>query len=118
MDNLCSIYNLKEVVKTFCELRDWTQFHDPKELSILISTEAGELLQIFRFKDKEQMLNLLESSKRESVEDELADILFGLLRFAQLYDIDLSDALYRKIKKNNEKYPVELSKSCNNKYNE
>ncbi len=118
MDNLCTIGQLKEMVKTFCEVRDWTQFHDPKELSILISTEAGELLQLFRFKDKEQMLKLLGSSKRESVEDELADVLFGLLRFAQLYDIDLSNAINRKVVKNNKKYPIESSKGSNDKYNE
>lgn len=117
-DNKSTIEELKTVVKNFCEDREWDQFHNPKDLSIMIITEASELLEIFRYKDEEQMKEIMNGKKRIAVEEEVADILFGLLRFAQMNNIDLSTALLDKVEKNNKKYPVELVKGKNKKYNE
>ncbi len=55
---------------------------------------------------------------REKVSDEIADIYFFLLRFAQMNDINLSEALATKLAKNELKYPVEKSKGKNLKYDE
>ena len=118
MDEISTIEELKDRVKEFCENRDWDQFHNPKELAIGISTEANELLQIFRFKSEDDMKKLMESDKRVEVEEELADVFYFVLRFAQMNNIDLSDAVKLKIEKNNSKYPVEKAKGCNKKYNE
>lgn len=118
MDNKVTIEELKNKVKEFCEKRDWDQFHNPKELAIGISTEANELLQLFRFKSEEDMKNLMGSDKRIEVEEELADIAYFVLRFAQMNNIDLSSAVSKKIEKNDKKYPVEKSKGCNKKYDE
>ena len=118
MDNKVTIEELKNKVKEFCEKRDWDQFHNPKELSIGISTEANELLQLFRFKSEEDMKNLMNSDKRIEVEEELADVLYFVLRFAQMNNIDLSSAVSNKIDKNDKKYPAEKVKGCNKKYNE
>ena len=114
-------FNVKElidIIKNFCEERDWDQFHNPKDLAIGISTEANELLDIFRFKSDEQMIKLFNSSKREDIEDELSDVFFFLLRFAQMNNINLSEILKMKMEKNNLKYPVEKAKGSNSKYNE
>lgn len=106
-------------VQTFCEERDWDQFHNPKDLAIGISTEANELLDIFRFKDVEDMKKIFaDPKKREHVEEELADVFFFLLRFAQRNQIDLKKALEMKMMKNAKKYTVEGSKGNNKKYNE
>ncbi len=118
MDKKVTIEELKNKVKEFCENRDWDQFHNPKELAIGISTEANELLQIFRFKSEDDMKKLMSSDKRVEVEEELADVLYFVLRFAQMNEIDLSSAVVNKIEKNNKKYPVEKVKGCNKKYNE
>ena len=118
MDDKMTIENLKNEVKKFCEDRDWDQFHNPKELAIGISTEANELLQIFRFKSEEDMKSLMNSEKKTEVEEELADVLYFVLRFAQMNNIDLSNAVENKIDKNNQKYPLEKAKGCNKKYNE
>ena len=118
MDNKTTIDDLKNIVKDFCEKRDWDQFHDPKELAIGISTEANELLEIFRFKDKKQMQELMNSVRKQEVSDELADVLYFVLRFAQMNDIDLSTSIKNKIEKNDKKYPIEKSKGSNKKYNE
>lgn len=114
-----SIEEMIEKVKAFCEERDWDQFHNPKDLSIGISTEANELLDIFRFKSEAEMKEIFENpNKREHVEEELADTLFFILRFAQMNGIDLAECLDQKIQKNGEKYPVEKIKGKNLKYTE
>ncbi len=108
-----------EEVQKFCQDRDWDQFHPPKDLAIGISTEANELLDIFRFKSDESISELMSTPEfRQRVSDELADVFFFILRFSQLNKIDLAGALDHKIKKNAEKYPVAQFKGSNKKYNE
>lgn len=119
MDNKANIENLKTLVKKFCDDRDWEQFHTPKNLAIGISTEANELLSLFRFKSKEDMeLMFKNETKREDIEYETADIFFFLLRFAQMNNIDLSEVLKKKIEKDNKKYSIEKFKGSNKKYSE
>ena len=118
MDKISTIQELKEKVQAFCEERDWEQFHNPKELAIGISTEANELLQIFRFKSEEDMKILMGSDKRKKIEEELADVLYFVLRFAQMNDIDLASAIEGKIQKNDARYPAQKVKGCNKKYDE
>jgi NTP pyrophosphatase (non-canonical NTP hydrolase) len=119
MDHKTSLHELKEKVRVFCEERDWDQFHNAKELAIGIVTEASELLQHFRFKSEEQVNDIFKDElKKKELTEEMADVLYFLLRLAQRYDIDLTTELDNKIKKNNEKYPVEKSKGCNKKYSE
>lgn len=106
-------------VQNFCEVRDWDRFHNPKDLAIGISTEANELLDIFRFKTEEQMKELFMNDKMiEHIEDEVADTLFFLLRFAQMNNLDLNKCIQQKLEKNNIKYPVEKIKGKNLKYTE
>jgi NTP pyrophosphatase (non-canonical NTP hydrolase) len=105
------------LIKEFCQNRDWDQFHDPKELAIGMSTEANELLSLFRFLDKDQTLTAL-NEKKELIEDELMDVLFFVLRFAQLYNVDIDEAFKRKMALNDSKYPVSLVKGKNKKYDE
>ena len=111
-----SVKSLMDAVRTFCEERDWDQFHTPKELAIGISTEANELLEIFRFMNPAQQAELLANAKtREHIEDELADTLFFVLRFAQMNGIDVSQSLERKIAKNARKYPADACRGDNRK---
>lgn len=118
-DSSATIAELKIAVKKFCDDRDWDQFHPPKDLAIGVSTEAAELLDLFRFKTEKQIAAMLsESKKREAIAEELADTLYFILRFAQMNGFDLSDELIKKLKKNDEKYPVGKAKGSNKKYNE
>lgn len=110
---------LTKEVKEFCELRDWDQFHNPKDLAIGLSTEANELLDLFRFKSEQQMKEMMKSQeKRTQISEELGDVFFFLLRFGQLYGFDLKQVLEDKMEKNNKKYPKELVKGKNLKYSE
>ena len=116
---MSDILELENQVARFCQARDWDQFHTPKDLAIGISTEANELLDLFRFKTESDMKSMLnDSDKRRQIEEELADTLFFVLRFAQMNQMYLSKILMDKLDKNEEKYPVEKSKGSNLKYTE
>jgi len=119
MDSETTLQDLKNEVKKFCEERDWDKYHNPKDLSIGIITEASELLEHFRFKSEDEAKAFLDDEiKKEAISDELADILFFVLRLAQKYDIDLAISVSRKLEKNKKKYPIEKSKGSNKKYTE
>jgi len=106
MDHETKISELKEMVRVFCQDRGWDPHHNPKDLSIGVITEASELLEIFRFQSTENCESMMDNpSTREAIADELADVLYFLLRFAQKYDFDLSSEFKRKMEKNNQKYP-------------
>ena len=117
MDKSVSIVDLKNRVQKFCENREWDQFHGAKDLAIGVITEAAELLEHFRFLSDDQARRLLSSPrKRKEVEDELADILFFVLRFAQRFKIDLEESFRKKLKKNAAKYPLKKARGKNIKY--
>lgn len=119
MDHQTNINEMKEKVKKFCEDRDWDQYHNAKELTIGMVTEASELLQHFRFKSEEQINEMFKNElKRQEISEEMADVLFFVVRLAQRYNLDLTTELNNKMQKNAEKYPIEKAKGCNKKYSE
>ena len=109
---------LSEINK-FVNDRDWDQFHSLKNLSMALSVESSELLEIFQWMN-EQQSNQIESKPETlaQVEDELSDIFYYLLRISSKLNINLEESLLKKMKKNAEKYPVEKSKGLAKKYNE
>lgn len=116
---MSDINKLTQFIQAFCEARDWDQFHPPKDLAIGMSTEANELLELFRFKSDAEVQEKMKTPEfRQKVSEELADVFFFVLRFAQMNSIDLAEALQNKMQKNAEKYPVEKAKGSNRKYNE
>jgi NTP pyrophosphatase (non-canonical NTP hydrolase) len=111
--------DLSELISNFCKERDWDQYHVAKDLAIGVSTEASELLALFRFKNNDEIEKFLSSPEgRKKVGQELADILFFLLRFAERYDFDVYDELVKKLELNSKRYPVEKAKGSNKKYDE
>ena len=94
-------------VREFCDARDWRKYHTPKELAIGMATESSELLQLFRFMSDERIAEMFEDTEqRQAIEDEVADTLLFLLRFADLNDIDLPAALSSKLERNAQRYPA------------
>jgi NTP pyrophosphatase (non-canonical NTP hydrolase) len=119
LDDKARVAELKEMVKKFGDERDWDQFHSAKDLAIGMVTEASELLELFRFKSEKDVEKLFENqSSAQMIRNELADVLYFAFRFAQKFDIDISNSLMEKIEQNAKKYPIERSKGSNKKYNE
>jgi NTP pyrophosphatase (non-canonical NTP hydrolase) len=109
-----SFEGLNERIKKFCADRDWSQFHDPKNLAISLQLEASEVLELFQWtKD-----NQAKVGKEEDMKDELADVLYWLIMLSNHYDIDLVSALDKKMDKNEVKYPIEKAKGNSAKYSE
>ncbi len=111
------IDELRRIVTDFRDERDWKKFHNPKDLAISIAIESMELLEHFQWKSVEEVYEVVES-RIDSIRDEIADITIYLLSLADILDIDLSEAIVEKVKKNAEKYPVEKSKGRADKYTE
>jgi dCTP diphosphatase len=118
MENINTKILLHEINK-FVSERDWDQFHSVKNLSMALSVETSELLEIFQWMSEQQSNQVGANSETlDKVKDELADIFYYLLRISSKLNIDLEDALMQKMKKNAEKYPIEKSKGLAKKYTE
>jgi len=95
----------------FRNKRDWEQFHNPKDLALAISIEAGELLELFLWKEPKDADML-------KVKKELADVFAYAFLLADKFDFDVKEIVLHKIKENGEKYPVEKAKGTAKKYDE
>lgn len=108
---------LIESLRKFAEERDWEQFHSPKNLSMALTVEAGELMEHMQWLTEEESRNL-SPEKMRKVEEEIGDVLIYLVRLADKLGIDPLDAAHRKLKKNAAKYPVEEARGNALKYTE
>ncbi len=104
-----------EIINKFSDDRDWDRFHSPKNLVMALTGEVGELNEIFQWLTEEESY-LFTSDEKLHVKDEVADIAIYLLRICMKLDIDLEDAILQKMKKNDEKYPIEKAKGSAKKY--
>lgn len=102
---------LTEILIKFRNDRDWEQFHNPKDLAIALSVEAGELLELFLWKDADQ-------ADITKIREELADVLAYSLLLAEKYKLDISEIVKEKVKKNEVKYPVDKAWGNAKKYTE
>ena len=106
--------NIEEIqarLAEFAKERDWEQFHSPKNLSMALAGEVGELLEIFQWLTEEQSRkSSLTEDQLAAATEELADILIYALRLADRLDVNLEDAISKKINKNALRYTVEASR--------
>lgn len=105
------IEQIIEKLIAFNNERDWDQFHNPKDLALAINVEAGELLELFLWKNPEE-------ADKEKVKKELADIFAFAFLLANKYNLDVREIIQEKIKENGNKYPIEKAKGSAKKYNE
>ena len=104
-------------ISNFSRERDWDQFHSPKNLSMALIVEAGELVEHFQWINQSESRDL-PKDKLVAVEEEIADILVYLIRIADQLDIDLISAANRKMISNAAKYPAEMVRGSSRKYTE
>jgi NTP pyrophosphatase (non-canonical NTP hydrolase) len=108
MDSKTTLQELKALVKDFINKRNWEKYHNPKDLAESICIEAAELLEIFQWATAEETFSWKsDPSKIDSIKDELADVLIYCFSMANALDIDLSEAILKKLEKNEKKYPAE-----------
>lgn len=91
-------------IQDFAKARDWEKFHTPKNLSMALAAEAGELLAEFQWLTAEESQEL-DSDKVREVSFELADIAIYLFRICDILRIDLDLAIKEKMKLNEIRFP-------------
>jgi len=112
-----TIEALTAEIRDFRDARDWRQFHNPKELAVAITAEAGELLQHFVWQSPAQS-NQRVVDRREEIQSEIADVAILLFELADNCGINLGAAVREKLARNDERYPVAKARGSNKKYNE
>jgi len=110
-DNKTTIHELKLIVESFVDEREWKQFHSPKNLAMSLSIEAAELMEIFQWLSLDQAQDVMKANEtRDNAIDEIADILIYALAFCNRNKIDITDSIKKKMEKNTRKYPAEKFK--------
>ena len=118
-DARTTVSELKSSVLAFVRARDWEQFHSPKNLSMALAAEAGELMEHFLWSTPDQAASLArDPAKRERIAEELADVVIYALEFANMTGIDVSSAIEAKLASNARRYPVEKARGRSDKYTE
>jgi dCTP diphosphatase len=114
-DSKTTVQQVKQVLDAFVAERDWHQFHSPKNLSMLISAEAAELMEKFLWMENAASHDEITKNRQE-IEDELADVIITSFMFANVAKIDISKVIAYKMAKNAQKYPVQKAKGVYTKY--
>jgi len=118
-DDTTTVAEMRARILAFVHARDWEQFHSPKNLSMALAAEAGELMEHFLWAESKASADVLrDPKKRTDIEDEIADVAIYALEFANICGIDLAAAIEAKMAKNAAKYPVEKAKGNSAKYTE
>jgi len=108
---------LIQQIRDFNRERDWAQYHSPKNLTMCLAAEVGELLEQFQWLTEQQSQDL-SPAKRAAVEEEIGDVTICLLNLADKLGIDIVEAATRKLEQNKIKYPVHKAKGRADKYTE
>jgi NTP pyrophosphatase (non-canonical NTP hydrolase) len=110
-----SLEDLTAKIIAFRDARDWKQFHNPKDLALSLVLESAEVLEHFQWKSNEEIEKYVKSHKDE-IGTELADTLYWVLLMSHDLNIDLVAMFEKKMRENDEKYPVEKAKGKHDKY--
>lgn len=114
MQNVMISRETVEIVTNFRDEREWSQFHNPKDLAISLSLEASELLEVFQWSGND----LICEDKMDKIKEELADVLCYSILLADRCGLDMDEIIRDKMKRNGEKYPAEVSRGHKEKYTE
>ena len=115
--SLIDVKGLSAALAAFAAERNWDQFHSPKNLSMALTGEVGELSEIFQWLTEEASKSAASNlDTATAVREELADVTLYLVRLASVLGVDLNEAVTQKLKKNAEKYPVEKAHGTHKKY--
>lgn len=108
MDSSTTLTDLKSAVDQFVAARDWYRYHTAKNLAMSIAIEAAEIMEHFQWQDTtESTTQLLDAQVKSEVADELADVLIYCLSFANVTGIDVSEAVQKKLARNEGRFPIE-----------
>lgn len=106
-------------IQKFSKDRDWDKFHSMKNLSMALSVETSELVEIFQWMTEAESNQIQNNPEQlQAFKDEIADILIYLLRLSYKADLNLEEVVMAKMDKNEIKYPVERAFGNSKKYDQ
>jgi len=118
MSQTIDLVQVLEKINQFSNEREWDQFHSIKNLSMALSVESSELVEIYQWLSEEESNDKSNLTLKTRTQDEIADIFIYLLKIADKLEINLEEAVNAKLTQNAEKYPVDKSKGNSKKYDE
>ncbi|MEV0675706.1 nucleotide pyrophosphohydrolase [Actinosynnema sp. NPDC050436] len=102
-----SLEDLRDALRRFAAARDWDTYHTPKNLVMALSGEVGELTDLFQWLTPEEAADAMRDEELAwNVRDELADVMHYLVRLADKLDVDLVEAAFAKIDRNERRFPT------------
>lgn len=118
-DATTTVSELKRRILAFTRERDWEQFHSPKNLSMALAAETGELMEHFLWATTDESKRIADDpQKRAKIGEEVADVIIYALEFANATGLDVSATIEAKMEANAKKYPVEKARGRADKYTE
>lgn len=106
------IKHLQDFLQSFADARNWNQFHNPKNISMALAGESGELLEVFQWLTAEESTkDNLGPINHQAAKEEIADVFIYTIRLASILGIDLEQAFWEKMDKNAKKYPPGLDQN-------
>ncbi|GGP73462.1 nucleotide pyrophosphohydrolase [Saccharothrix coeruleofusca] len=104
---MSNLEDLRDALRRFAAARDWDQYHTPKNLVMALSGEVGELTDLFQWLTPEEAARAMDDPElARNVRDELADVMHYLVRLADKLDVDLVEAAFAKIERNERRFPT------------
>jgi dCTP diphosphatase len=109
-EDIMELDKIQSYLDNFAKNRNWEKYRTPKNLAMALSVEVAELVEIFQWMDGQESVSIRNDEKTmQDIKEELADILSYLVQIASVLSIDLNQAFWEKTKKNEKKYPINLT---------
>ena len=97
--------DLTAQIRAFADVRNWEKFHTPKNLSMAVAGEAGELVAEFQWlTSEESTLASLTPEQLQAIKLEIADVQIYLLRLADVLNLDIPAAVIEKMAINESRF--------------
>ena len=103
MDERVTLADLKEAVREMCICRGWggeNALQNPQQMAMAMSVELGEMMEHFAWLSPEDVQALIDGKspkRRELIAEELSDVLIYAVQIMRAMDVDISEAMLRKI---------------------
>ena len=108
---MTDVESLLVALREFVAERDWAQFHDPKNLAMLLASEVGELVAEYRWvAGGAADAHSRAAASRARIADEIGDVGIALLLLCDRTGIDLGEAITTKLAKNRTRYPADQAR--------
>ena len=88
--------DIKNELREFVKERNWEQYHNLKDLALSVSIEASELVEIFQWRNPED----INDEDRQNIKLELADVLIYIFFMCDKLGIEPYEIIKEKMEIN------------------